>query len=80
MRGAIPPLFQYVFIGWCLVKHRDNFTLTFYKNFIHVESIGFNMPTEWKTTESELQNTPQQETTIWTPSQKQLDDVKVETQ
>jgi hypothetical protein len=27
MRGAIPPLPQYVFMAWCLVKHRDNFTL-----------------------------------------------------
>jgi hypothetical protein len=25
MRGAIPPLLQYVFMAWCLVKHRDNF-------------------------------------------------------
>jgi len=25
MRGAIPPLPQYVFVEWCLVKHRDNF-------------------------------------------------------
>jgi hypothetical protein len=30
MRGAIPPLPQYVFMVWCLVKHRDNFTFTFY--------------------------------------------------
>jgi len=21
---------QYVFMGWCLVKHRDNFTFTFF--------------------------------------------------
>jgi hypothetical protein len=28
MRGAIPPLPQYVFMAWCL-KHRDNFTFTF---------------------------------------------------
>jgi hypothetical protein len=27
MRGAISPLRQYVFMAWCLVKHRDNFTL-----------------------------------------------------
>jgi hypothetical protein len=27
MRGAIPSLLQYVFMGWCSVKkHRDNFT------------------------------------------------------
>jgi hypothetical protein len=25
MRGAIPPLPQYVFMAWCLVEHRDNF-------------------------------------------------------
>jgi hypothetical protein len=25
MRGAIPPLSQYAFMAWCLVKHRDNF-------------------------------------------------------
>jgi hypothetical protein len=27
MSGAIPPLLQYAFMAWCLVKHRDNFTL-----------------------------------------------------
>jgi hypothetical protein len=26
MRGAIPPLPQYVFMAWCLVKHRYNST------------------------------------------------------
>jgi hypothetical protein len=31
MRGAIPPLTQYVFVAWCLVKHRDNFTFTFHQ-------------------------------------------------
>jgi hypothetical protein len=30
MRGAIPLLPQYIFMAWCLVKHRDNFTFTFY--------------------------------------------------
>jgi hypothetical protein len=29
MSGAIPPLPQYAFVAWCLVKHRDNFTFTF---------------------------------------------------
>jgi len=24
MRGAIPPLPQYTFMAWCLVKQRDN--------------------------------------------------------
>jgi len=33
MRGAISPVPQYVFMTWCLVKHRDNFTFTLsYKN------------------------------------------------
>jgi hypothetical protein len=30
MRGAIPPLPQYVFMEWCFVKHRDNFTFYLY--------------------------------------------------
>jgi hypothetical protein len=29
MHGAISPLPQYVFMAWCLVKRRDNFTFTF---------------------------------------------------
>jgi hypothetical protein len=29
MRGAILPFPQYIFMAWCLVKHRDNFTFTF---------------------------------------------------
>jgi hypothetical protein len=29
MRGAIFVLSQYAFMGWCLIKHRDNFTFTF---------------------------------------------------
>jgi hypothetical protein len=28
MSGVIPPLPQYVFMAWCLVKHRGNFTFT----------------------------------------------------
>jgi len=28
MRGVIHPFSQYVFIAWCLVKHRDNFTFS----------------------------------------------------
>jgi hypothetical protein len=28
MRGAIPPIPQYAFMTWCLVKHRDSFTFT----------------------------------------------------
>jgi hypothetical protein len=30
MHGTMPPLPQYAFIAWCLVKHRDNFAFTFY--------------------------------------------------
>jgi hypothetical protein len=30
MHGAIPPLPQYTFMAWFLVKNRDNFTVTFY--------------------------------------------------
>jgi hypothetical protein len=26
MRGSIPPLLEYVFMAWRLVKHKDNFT------------------------------------------------------
>jgi hypothetical protein len=38
MRGAIPPLPQYVFMAWCLVKHSDNFTsLPFYVIIIQLE-------------------------------------------
>jgi hypothetical protein len=29
MCGARPTLPQYIFMAWCLVKHRDNFTFTF---------------------------------------------------
>jgi len=29
MSGAIPPLPQYAFMAWCLVKAQDNFTFTF---------------------------------------------------
>jgi hypothetical protein len=36
MRGATPPLPQYVFMAWCLVKHRDNFTFT--------STLTFNLP------------------------------------
>jgi hypothetical protein len=27
MRGGISPLPQYIFMAWCLVKHRDNFNV-----------------------------------------------------
>jgi hypothetical protein len=31
-RGAIPPVLQYAFMAWRLVKHRDNFTFFTYNN------------------------------------------------
>jgi hypothetical protein len=39
MRGAIHLLPQYVFMAWCLVKHRDNFTFTFINHFSSVTMI-----------------------------------------
>jgi hypothetical protein len=27
MRGVLPPLPQYLFMAWCLIKHMENFTL-----------------------------------------------------
>jgi len=27
-RGALPTILQYVFMAWCLFKHRDNITFT----------------------------------------------------
>jgi hypothetical protein len=38
MRGATPPLPQYVFTVWCLVEHRDNFTFTF--TFTDLKELG----------------------------------------
>jgi len=37
MRGDIPLLRHYVFLAWCLVKHRDNFTVTSYSNISRLE-------------------------------------------
>jgi hypothetical protein len=39
MSGAIPPLPEYVFMAWCLVKHRDNFTFTFTLTFYPLPNI-----------------------------------------
>jgi len=41
MRGATPPLPQYVFVAWCLVTHRDNYTIpinvkVYIYNMVHV--------------------------------------------
>jgi hypothetical protein len=43
MRGAIPPLHQYVFTAWCLVKHRDNFTFTFIIIIIIIIIIAYHI-------------------------------------
>jgi hypothetical protein len=42
MRGAIPPLLQYAFMAWCLVKHKNNFTFTFYVSVSrgHYQTVG----------------------------------------
>jgi hypothetical protein len=41
MRGAIPPFPQYVFMAWCLVKHRDNFTFTMSRSSSGLSPPGF---------------------------------------
>jgi len=46
MRGAIPPLPQYTFMVWCLVKHRDNFIFTSTFNFILLEDGNYNVDRE----------------------------------
>jgi hypothetical protein len=51
MRGTIPPLPQYAFMAWCLVKHRDNFNFTFYVHHVGETLHQFIMTTE--TTEKE---------------------------
>jgi hypothetical protein len=43
MRGAIPPLPHYIFMVWCLVKHRDSFTFTLniqgYQSEEHISAV-----------------------------------------
>jgi hypothetical protein len=54
MRGAIPPLPQYAFMVWGLVKHRDNFTFTFLLlqysilREIHGKNGSFDLDTTWR--------------------------------
>jgi len=52
MREHIPTLHQYVFMAWCLVKHRENFTIIIIIIIIYLyeAKIGFtllnqNLPT-----------------------------------
>jgi hypothetical protein len=35
MHGPVSPLTQYIFMVWCLVKDRDNFTFTFTGTTLH---------------------------------------------
>jgi hypothetical protein len=60
MHGAIRPLPQYVFMEWCLVKHRGKFTFNFSAD-IHLEATHTNAtPTcgikvvRWKTSSTKL--------------------------
>jgi hypothetical protein len=66
-RGAVPPLPQYVFMAWCLVKHRDNFTFTFYR----LEDRGVRVPAGAgnfsPTTASRLALGPTQHPIQWVP-------------
>jgi len=41
MRGATLPVPQYVFVAWCLVKHRDSFT--FYTYLLVLSRILFQL-------------------------------------
>jgi membrane protein YdbS with pleckstrin-like domain len=41
MRGAIPPLPQYVFMAWCLVRHRYKFTFNYEETLIQFTSEFF---------------------------------------
>jgi len=45
MCGVILWLLQYAFMVWCLVKHRDNFAITFTLKFCKESEDGFRM---WK--------------------------------
>jgi len=36
MRGTTPPLPQYVFMVWCSVKHRDNFSFISYQLLVTI--------------------------------------------
>jgi hypothetical protein len=55
MRGAIPPLPQYLSMAWCLVKHRNNLNFTLITNYKTVKSgsrnrsfnTGNNIASNW---------------------------------
>jgi hypothetical protein len=43
MSGVIPSLPQYAFMAWSLVKHRDNFTFTFYLILLDTQNISLTI-------------------------------------
>jgi hypothetical protein len=46
MRGAIPTLPNFIFLAWCLIKHRDSFTFTLPSNRSLYQS-QFNEDESW---------------------------------
>jgi hypothetical protein len=42
MHGAVPPFPHYVFMAWCSVKHRNNFTFTFTSKFRFPNNINID--------------------------------------
>jgi len=46
MHGAVPPP-EYVFTAWCLIKHRNNFTLPNSKSVLYVWNIGIKLLSNW---------------------------------
>jgi hypothetical protein len=48
-RGTIPPLPQYAFMVWCLVKHRDNFTFYLYTYMFSCSLYLFTLPQHFTT-------------------------------
>jgi hypothetical protein len=68
MCGAMPPLPQYLFMVWCLFKHRDNFTFTFLTFYLY-RSIDL-----FKTTKKSLGITRNSgEVRTWYPPYKSLE-------
>jgi hypothetical protein len=50
MRGSVPSLPQYVFMGWCLINHKYNFTFTLPELKIWISLSKTGMVLEHKTT------------------------------
>jgi hypothetical protein len=50
MHGTVPPLPQYIFMAWCLVKRKDNFTEACYFKFhACIQALLFNCRDwDWK--------------------------------